>query len=115
LDLPTLAYRRKRGDLIQVYKIMHSLNDVQKSTFFEMTSHSQGTRGHNLKIQKHRSRLRIRENSFSNRVANAWNNLPAATVNAKSINLFKNGVDKALSHVCNKYTYGTGPAWQQKF
>jgi ribonuclease P/MRP protein subunit RPP40 len=77
LDLPTLAYRRRRGDLIQVYKIMNGTNDIQRNTLFEMASTNIGTRGHSLKIQKQHSRLRLREHSFTNRVVNSWNSLPA--------------------------------------
>ena len=113
LDLPTLAYRRKRGDLIQVYKIMTQANDMEIESLFEMANHNIGTRGHNLKIQKQHSRLKLREHSFANRVVNSWNNLPARVVNATSINSFKNGVDAALDKTCDKFTYGVGSLWQQ--
>ena len=34
LDLPSLKYRRLRGDLIQLYKIVHNVNDLDQSDFF---------------------------------------------------------------------------------
>ena len=34
---------------------------------------------------------------FSNRFVNSWNNIPDEVVLAKTINMFKNGVDSALS------------------
>ena len=33
LDLPTLAYRRLRGDLIQVFKIVHGIQDVERAVY----------------------------------------------------------------------------------
>ena len=36
LDLPTLQYRRKRGDVIIVYKILTDLIDIDREEFFRM-------------------------------------------------------------------------------
>lgn len=96
--------------MIQVYKIMHGINDVRKETFFEMAEEDRGTRRGKFKIQK-RTRLTIRKNSFSHRVVSTWNRLPDSVVCANSVNEFKNGVDKALGKYIDKYSYGTGPEW----
>ena len=50
LKLPTLFYRRKRYDLIQLYKIVHGFEDVKPEKFFEFNDNC--TRGHLFKIQK---------------------------------------------------------------
>ena len=113
LKLPTLAYRRLRGDMIQVYKIVHELIGIKKEILFTMTNVETGTRGNIFKLQKARFTIKIRENAFSNRVVNTWNKLPDEVVNAKSVNKFKSGVDSALSKYIDKYTYGLGPKWQQ--
>ena len=34
LNLYSLAYRRRRGDLIQVFKLMHSIDNVDYSYLF---------------------------------------------------------------------------------
>ena len=34
LGLPSLEYRRERSDMIQVYKIMHGIDKVDKDKFF---------------------------------------------------------------------------------
>ena len=112
LGLLTLAYRRLRGDLIQTYKVMHEINDVAKESLFELASPTSATRGHSFKIKKQRTRLKLREHSFSNRVVNNWNDLPEDAVNAATINCFKTAVDKALAKKVNKYTYGVGRLWQ---
>ena len=36
LKLPTLSYRRVRGDMIQVFKIMNGMTDMNKYDLFEM-------------------------------------------------------------------------------
>ena len=50
LKLPTLLYRRKRYDLIQLYKIVHGFEDIKAEKFFEFNDNC--TRGHLFKIQK---------------------------------------------------------------
>ena len=112
LDLPTLAYRRVRGDLIQMYKIVHGLNDIRQEALFEFAHHEAGTRGHIFKIQKQHTRLQLREHSFSVRIVNLWNSLPEDVVCANTMNEFKNGIDNALSQSHNKFTYGIGQRWQ---
>ena len=44
-----LDYRRKRYDIIQVFKIIHKIDDIDMSKFFTFTDNSQ-LRGHNLKL-----------------------------------------------------------------
>ena len=59
LKLPTLAYRRVRGDMIQVYKIMHGLVGIKKESVFTMVETERGTRGNIFKIQKQHARLTL--------------------------------------------------------
>ena len=53
-------------------------------------------RVHAHKLFKKRFRLGIRKFSFSNRVIDAWNSLPALCVNSATINCFKTHVFVAL-------------------
>ena len=46
-------------------------------------------RGHTYKIVKYSFRLDVRQNFFSNRVVDAWNELPQYVVDAKTVNSFK--------------------------
>ena len=50
LKLPSLHYRRIRGDLIQAYKIFHNIDDIEVHKFFQFCDNS--PRGHNFKINK---------------------------------------------------------------
>ena len=96
LNLTSLKLRRLRGDLIQVFKIVHGFDRLSFDDFFTL-SQSTRTRGHSLKLRKSFSRLDIRKYSFSQRVVDEWNDLPASLVYASSVNVFKNGVDRYFS------------------
>ena len=89
LQLPSLAYRRFRGDMILLYKI---LNNYFSSDFSALYT----TRGHQFKLFKYRSRLNCRSNYFFNKLINDWNNLPAFVVNANSVNCFKSLIDNCF-------------------
>ena len=56
------------------------------------------TRGHSLKLFKRRSRLKIRSNSFSNRVVDTWNSLQEQIVQAPSLNCFKSRLNNWWKH-----------------
>ena len=56
LNLPTLKYRRIRGDLIQVFKILNGHNDINWEDFFTLDNNrTRNTRGHSKKLVKHRT------------------------------------------------------------
>ena len=40
LGLPSLEYRRERADLIEVYKIMNNIDQVEKDTFFKFPNYA---------------------------------------------------------------------------
>ena len=93
LNLSTLEYRRRRYDIIQVFKIIHEIDDIDMSRFFTFTDNSQ-LRGHNLKLNKPRVNKSIRLNSFAMRTIPVWNNLPSEIVNSKTVLEFKTKIDK---------------------
>ena len=72
LNLSTLEYMRKRYDSIQVFKIVHKIDDIDMNKFFTFTDNSQ-LRGHNLKLTKPRVNKSIRLNSFPMRNIQVWN------------------------------------------
>ena len=92
LRLPSLEFRRKQGDMIDLWKYIHGVYDTDRPHFdIEKT---RDTRGNSLKINKHRCRLNLRNNSFSHQVVNDWNSLPESVVTAPTVNCFKNRLDK---------------------
>ena len=95
LKLPSLGYRRKRGDMIWMFKIMNGLVRVDASKLFIHASLSH-TRGHIQKVFKKHALKLARINSFSQCV-NDWNSLPNFVVEAPSLDAFKNRLDEFLA------------------
>jgi hypothetical protein len=94
MKLPSLSYRRLRGDLIEVYKYTHGIYKVSNSLLeYEARTN---TRGHAYKLKKLRCNSTLRQHFFSFRVTNSWNSLPTAVVEAPSLNSFKNRLDSVL-------------------
>ena len=59
LNLWTLDYRRERFDIIQVFKIIHKIDDIDMSIFFSFAENTQ-LRGHNLKLNKPRANKSVK-------------------------------------------------------
>ena len=95
--LTTLEERRQRGDMIEVFKLLEGIENVDYNQFFTSATTCYALRGHDRKLVKTRSRLDIRKFFFSQRVVNTWNSLPASVVHASSVNMFKNAYDKYLA------------------
>ena len=93
LNVSTLDYRRKRYDIIQVFKIVHNIDNIDITRFFTLTENNQ-LRGHNIKLNKPRVNKSIRLNSFAMRNIPVWNNLPSEAVNSKTVLDFKTKLDK---------------------
>ena len=103
LGLTTLETRRRRADLIEVYRMFNGLDDIDPKLFF-VSQEGCSTRGHRLKILKQRARLDVRKYCFSHRVVNDWNNLPARAIESNTLNEFKGYVDNYLRKYSEDYT-----------
>ena len=98
MKLPTLTYRRLRGDLIEAYKIVSQKYDAEVcSNMIKLRSNSVTRGNKNSKMYKEHGNLNLRLNSFPHRIVNAWNSLPAHVVSAPTIMSFERRVDKHLS------------------
>ena len=64
LELPSMEYRRKRGDMIQCYKIMNGLVRMTVTDLFTPIQ-STGTRGHEQRILRQKAHKTARLYSFS--------------------------------------------------
>ena len=104
LNLYPLEVRRIRGDMIETFKILNGLEDIDPEDLFTKASGTVNTRGHKQKLYKKSlsKGLNLRKYFFSQRVIHNWNNLPPNVTEAKSVNQFKNRFD---SHV-KKSGYG---------
>ena len=83
LKLPTLKYRRIRGDMIEVYKILTNKYDSRVNLYLEKQQDSI-TRGHSLKLANNRFDYDLRKFSFAPRIVNVWNSnsLPEIVISA---------------------------------
>lgn len=98
LKLPTLNYRRKRGDMIMCYKLLYGLVD-SPGNLLKLAGPSQmALRGNSKKLEKSRKNTSLRQHNFTQRVVNDWNSLPEKVVTASSINTFKNALDLHWKH-----------------
>ena len=91
--LMKLEKRRVRGDLIQVFKMLKGFEKVKFNDFFEISPILK-TRGHSYKLKKQTVHGEMRRNFFTQRVINSWNKLPQNVVDAETVNVFKNRLDK---------------------
>ena len=73
LKLPSLEYRRMRGDMIETYKLLHGLYDSSSISNLLQINHASTTRGHPLKLIKPSVNTNLYKNFFSNRIINNWN------------------------------------------
>ncbi len=91
--MPTLKYRRLRGDMIHLYSIISGVHDTYSAIQFNMSNITK-TRGNQFKMQARHTHYRLRGHFFSNRIIEVWNSLPNDVVSADSINIFKNRLDR---------------------
>ena len=93
LKLPSLVYRRRRGDMIQMFKIMKGLVRMNIQDLLTPIEDSI-TRGHFSRVRKGKAVKTQRISSFSQRVINDWNSLPTNVIDAPTLNTFKNRLDE---------------------
>ena len=58
------------------------------------------------KVSKEKAATFVRVTSFSKRVVNDWNHLPASIIEAPSLNTFKNRLDEHWKHLWYLTTVG---------
>ena len=97
LKLFSLEKRRLRGDMIEVFKIMKGISQIDKNTFFSKLDTT--TRGHSLKLSKPHCNRDCRKYFFSHRVISYWNTLPQGAIDCKTVESFKKQLDTHLSYL----------------
>ena len=103
--------RRKRGDLIQYFKINNGFDKVIWHNP-PITIENSITRGHNQKMIReklHKNRegqigkTNARHYFFNNRVVENWNKLPQEVIDSRTVNQFKNRLDNYAIKNQNKF------------
>ena len=95
LGLFSLVRRRLRGDLIEVYKIMRGIDQLDSQDHFPKVGESK-TIGHRFKVRGERYKSAQRGNFFTQRVTSVWNKLPEIVVEAGTILSFKKHLDSYM-------------------
>jgi len=90
LGLWRLEGRRNRCDLIEVFKMFYSYTEIDIKVLFTLDGNNKGLCGHSKRICKPRFNTDI----LSNRVIDRWKGLNKVTVDAPSLNCFKNRLNK---------------------
>ena len=93
LKLPTLVFRRIRGDMIEIYKIINVYDPKVASQLIQLNKNKR-TRRHSIKIRRDHANGDIRQNYLMQRAATMWNYLPEAVVTTNTTNTFKSRLDK---------------------
>ena len=96
LNLPTLKYRRLRGDMIELYKMVKGSYDPDVSLHLNY-SKTVTLRGNKFKLFQEQLHYDMRKYFFGNRIIHVWNSLPDEVVSAEKLDTFKNLLDKFWS------------------
>ena len=103
IDLPTLSYRRLRGDMVELYKINSGMNDPDVS--IRLSKHEGPTRGNQQKLYKERCTTKRRQSQFKIRVVEPWNSIPDQIVRAPSLKSFERRLDKFWADQDIRFNY----------
>ncbi len=106
LGLATLKERRHQGDMVLTYKILTGKDMVNSETWFTSETESgRPTRSaaDTLNLRPQASRLEIRRQFFSQRVAESWNKIPASLKQAKIVKCFSKCLQNSPWHNGGKH------------
>ena len=104
LNLPSLKYRRYSGDLIQTYKILHSIDHLKTKDFFTIRNDT-NTRSMNVNLYIENCSSNSTLHSFSYMSRRYWNSSSKLTKEARDLNSFKNLLDKDPNRFISCYDY----------
>ncbi len=91
LGMSTLKARHIRLDLIQTYKILHGVDNVDHAKYFTLNTKNTRNNGYKLKIKTNTKNTL--GNSFNYRVLKIGNSLPSEVVASETVGTFKSRLD----------------------
>ncbi len=97
LGMSTLKARRIRLDLIQTYKILHGVDNVDSDKYLTLNTNNTRNNGYKLEVKTHTTNTL--GNSFNYRVVKIWNSLPSEVVASKTISIFKNRLERVFENI----------------
>ena len=103
VNLTTLEERRVRGDMIQTFRIVQGLDNVEMGTWFKFANEREREGAVNTRLNRDTTRLvemesryENRRNFFSQRVPSKWNTLPESTRQQTTVLNFKAAYDGTI-------------------
>ena len=96
LNLFSLTKRRLRGDLIEVFKIIKGIENMDMKKYFTIGT-SNITRNNGYKIVGKRFQTNEAKHFFFNRVVNIWNGLPSNVIDCFTTEILKKRLDVYLA------------------
>ena len=94
LNLYSLEKRRLRGQLIETFKMLKGVNNIDYRHLFTFSNNR--TRSYGWKLELKRFNTSQCGNFFTYKIAPIWNRLPAEAVNSASVEQFKIELDKVI-------------------
>ena len=105
LILPTVGYRRIRGDMIETFKILSNIYDSRVTNFLSKNNFST-SRGHKFKLFIQHENFNIRKWFFSIRIVDIWNRLPSSVAIAPSVICLEKRLNKCWADLKMKFWSG---------
>ena len=84
--------RRNRAHLLEMFKMLTGKSSPKFESFFERSTQS-ATRGHSVKLVKHRCKLDLQKYFFCERVIDRWKQLSDDCVSCITVNSFNGKLD----------------------
>ncbi|MGH0142807.1 UNVERIFIED_CONTAM: hypothetical protein FKN15_016770 [Acipenser sinensis] len=97
LNLFSLELRRLRSDLIQTFKILKGIDNVDPGDFFDLKKET-STKGHKWRLDKGAFRTENRRH-LTQRIVRVWNQLPSNVVEADTLVSLKKLLDEILGSI----------------
>ena len=97
LNLFSLEKRRLRGQLIETFKILKGIDNIDYRNLFALSDNQ--TRSNGWKLELKRFNTSQCGNFFTYNVPTFWNKLPAEVVNCTSVEQFKTKLDKVIDTI----------------
>ena len=94
LNLYSLEKRRLRGQLIETFKMLKGMNNIDYRHLFTFSNNR--TRSNGWKLELKRFNTSQCGNFFTYKIAPIWNRLPTEAVNSASVEQFKIELDKVI-------------------
>ena len=102
MTLPSLVYRRKWADMLQMYRIVNKIDKLDKDNIVKMDL-GERTIWHKFKHCKNRVITREKRNTLGSRAVKDWNTLSNYVVSAENLIQIKIRLEKEWN--CNEYKF----------